>query len=71
MNSSNTIESLEQVNDWLNRKLQLTEEQVREGEDVNISLTDENRHLKAVCLSICCMPMQLSGLAPLFRTSAD
>ena len=52
MNSSNTIESLEQANDWLNKKLQLIEEQVREGEDVNSTLTDENRHLKAVRLYI-------------------
>lgn len=42
------MESLEQANDWLTKRLQLTEEQVREGEEVNIALTDENRQLKAV-----------------------
>jgi len=48
MNSSYTLESLKQANDWLTRRLQLTEEQVREGEDVNTALTEENRLLKTV-----------------------
>lgn len=41
-------ESLAQANDWLTRRLQYTEEQVREGEDVNTTLTEENRALKEV-----------------------
>ncbi|XP_067949901.1 uncharacterized protein [Watersipora subatra] len=45
-NSNNHRESLEHANDWLTKRLQLTEEQVREGEEVNATLTEENRHLK-------------------------
>lgn len=46
--SMNDKESLAQANDWLTRRLQYTEEQVREGEDVNTTLTEENRALKEV-----------------------
>lgn len=49
MDRANKIDGLEQANDWLTKRLQTTEEQVREGEDVNVMLTDENRHLKTVC----------------------
>ncbi|KAF6025024.1 hypothetical protein EB796_016641 [Bugula neritina] len=52
MNSSYTLESLKQANDWLTRRLQLTEEQVREGEDVNTALTEENRLLKTAKASL-------------------
>lgn len=48
MAPKDTLDSLEQANSWLTRRLQWAEEQVREGEEVNLTLTDENRLLKEV-----------------------
>lgn len=46
--NTETVESLEQANSWLTRRLQWLEEQVREGEDVNMLLSEENHQLKEV-----------------------
>lgn len=48
MSQKHDAESLEQANDWLTKRLQYTEQQVHEGEEVNTTLTEENRLLKEV-----------------------
>ena len=45
------LEALKQANTWLTRKLQLTEEQIREGADVNLALVEENPTLREVSVS--------------------
>ena len=48
--SKEDAESLEQANSWLTRRLHNAEQQVREGEEVNTTLTEENKLLKEVSL---------------------
>jgi len=42
------VESLEQENIWLSKRLKLYEEQLRDGEDANLNLLSENEQLKQV-----------------------